>query len=90
MPLPLFLGIGAAIAGAAGIGTGIHGAAKMKEVSGTMESAKRCHERKRKRRKRKVGFWKWNYENQLLSELQLGMGYWSYSRNKSIFKNKYF
>ena len=45
MPLPLFLGIGAAIAGAAGIGTGIHGAAKMKEANGTMESAKRCHER---------------------------------------------
>lgn len=45
MPLPLLLGIGAAIAGATGIGTGIHGAVKMKEASDTMESAKRIHER---------------------------------------------
>lgn len=45
MPLPLLLGIGAAIAGAAGVGSGIHGAVKMKEANDTMESAKRRHER---------------------------------------------
>lgn len=45
MPLPLILGIGAAVAGATGIGTGIHGAAKMKEANDTMQSAKRCHEK---------------------------------------------
>lgn len=45
MPLPLLLGIGAAIAGATGIGTGIHGAVKMKEANDTMELAKYCHER---------------------------------------------
>lgn len=45
MPLPLILGIGAAIAGAAGIGSGIHGAVKMKEANDTMGSAKRRHER---------------------------------------------
>lgn len=45
MPLPLLLGIGAAIAGAAGIGSGIHGAVKMKEANDTMESAKSRHER---------------------------------------------
>lgn len=44
MPLPLILGIGAAIAGAAGIGTGIHGAVKMKDASDTMNSTKRRHE----------------------------------------------
>lgn len=33
MPLPLILGIGAAIAGVAGIGSGVHGAAKMKEAN---------------------------------------------------------
>lgn len=44
MPLPIILGIGAAIAGAAGIGTGIHGAVKMKEANDTMESAKRRHD----------------------------------------------
>lgn len=45
MPLPLILGIGAAIAGAAGVGSGIHGAVKMKEANDAMDSAKRCHER---------------------------------------------
>jgi hypothetical protein len=45
MPLPLILGIGAAIAGAAGIGSGIHGVAKMKEANDTMDSAKRRNER---------------------------------------------
>lgn len=44
MPLPLFLGIGAAIAGAAGVGTGIHGAVKMKEANDTMNTAKKRHE----------------------------------------------
>lgn len=43
MPLPLILGIGAAIAGAAGIGTGIHGAVKMKDASDTMDSCRRRH-----------------------------------------------
>lgn len=44
MPLPLILGIGAAVAGVAGVGTGIHGAVKMKEASDTMEVAKIRHE----------------------------------------------
>lgn len=45
MPIPLILGIGAAIVGTVGVGTGIHGAAKMKEANDTMESAKRRHDR---------------------------------------------
>jgi hypothetical protein len=49
MPLPLILGIGAAIAGAAGVGTGIKGATKMKKANDTMESAKRKHERNTER-----------------------------------------
>lgn len=49
MPLPLILGIGAAIAGAAGIGAGINGAAKMKEANDTMESAQRRHQRNNER-----------------------------------------
>lgn len=36
MPLPLLLGIGAAIAGVAGVGSGVHGAVKMKEANDTM------------------------------------------------------
>ena len=44
MPLPLILGIGAAIAGAAGIGGGVAGAVKMKEANDTMDLAKRHHE----------------------------------------------
>lgn len=43
MPLPIILGVGAAIAGAAGIGSGIHGAAKMKEANDTMKSAENRH-----------------------------------------------
>lgn len=44
MPLPLLLGIGAAIAGIAGIGSGISGASKMKSANDTMNSAKIRHE----------------------------------------------
>ncbi len=44
MPLPLLLGIGAAIAGVAGVSTVVHGAAKMKEANDTMDAAKRTHE----------------------------------------------
>lgn len=43
MPLPIILGVGAAIAGVAGVGTGIHGAAKMKEANDTMKLAESFH-----------------------------------------------
>ena len=45
MPLPLIIGGLAAVAGAAGIGSGIHGGVKMKEAKDTMNLAKRKHER---------------------------------------------
>lgn len=45
MPLPLVLGVGAAIAGAAGVGSGIHGAAKMKEANDTMKLAQSRHKK---------------------------------------------
>jgi len=45
MPLPIILGVAATIAGVAGVGSGIHGAVKMKEANDTMESAKRRHEK---------------------------------------------
>lgn len=41
MPLPLILGIGAVIAGVAGVGSGIAGGVKMKEANDTMKSAER-------------------------------------------------
>lgn len=44
MPLPLILGIGAAIAGVTGVGTGIHGAVKMKEENDMMKAANSRHE----------------------------------------------
>ncbi|WP_455648892.1 hypothetical protein [Enterocloster citroniae] len=44
MPLPLILGIGAATAGAIGIGTGVHGAAKMKGANDTMKLSKKLHD----------------------------------------------
>lgn len=45
MPLPLILGIGAAVAGAAGLGSGIHGAVKLKDANDTMKSAQSLNER---------------------------------------------
>lgn len=45
MPLPLIIGIGAAIAGATGVGAGVHGAVKMKDANDTMKSAKLNHEK---------------------------------------------
>ena len=49
MPLPFILGAAAAVAGAAGIGTGVHGAKKMKEANDTMKSAQAQHERNQAR-----------------------------------------
>lgn len=49
MPLPLILGIGAAVAGITGLGSGIHGAVKMKEANDTMQEAKNRHERNLKK-----------------------------------------
>lgn len=43
MPLPLILGIGAAIAGTIGVGAGLHGASKMKDASDTIEAAENRH-----------------------------------------------
>lgn len=45
MPLPLILGIGAAVAGVAGVGSGIHGAVKMKDAKDTMEAAESKHKK---------------------------------------------
>lgn len=45
MPLPFILGAAAAIAAATGVGTGIHGAVKMKEANDTMKSADSRHKR---------------------------------------------
>lgn len=45
MPLPLILGVGAAIAGITGVGSGIHGAAKMKEANDTMKAAEKRHKK---------------------------------------------
>lgn len=43
MPLPLILGVGAAVAGLVGVGNGIHGAVKMKEANDTVKSAEKRH-----------------------------------------------
>lgn len=45
MPLPLIIGGIAAIAGVAGVGSGIHGGVKMKEANDTMKVAKNVQER---------------------------------------------
>lgn len=43
MPIPIIIGIGAAIAGSLGVGGGIHGALKMKGASDTLKSAVSRH-----------------------------------------------
>ena len=45
MPIPVILGIAAVVAGLAGVGTGIHGAKKMKDANDTMKSAQSRHEK---------------------------------------------
>lgn len=45
MPLPFILGAAAAIAAAGGVGSGIHGAKKMKDANDTMKSADSRHKR---------------------------------------------
>lgn len=44
MPLPLILGAAAVVAGLTGVGSGIHGAVKMKEANDTMRSADVHHQ----------------------------------------------
>lgn len=44
MPLPLFLGIAAAVAAAGGVGAGVHGAVKMKNANDAMKDAQERHE----------------------------------------------
>lgn len=45
MPLPLILGAAAIVAATGGVGSGIHGAAKMKEANATMKSADTRHKK---------------------------------------------
>lgn len=45
MPLPIIIGIAAAVAGLAGVGSGISGGVKMKNANDTMKSAERMKER---------------------------------------------
>ena len=45
MPLPLILGAAAAVAGATGVGSAIHGGIKMKKANNTMKSANQQHQK---------------------------------------------
>jgi hypothetical protein len=45
MPLPIILGVAAAIAAAGGVGSGIHGAVKIKDANDTMDLAKSIQQR---------------------------------------------
>lgn len=65
MPLPLIIGGIAAIAGVAGVGTGIHGGVKMKEANDTMKLAQRIQER---------AVEKFNQKNTEITELMDNLG----------------
>jgi len=43
MPLPLILGAAAAVAGAAGVGSAIHGGVKMKKANDTMKQTQEAY-----------------------------------------------
>ena len=45
MPLPFILGAAAAIAAVGGVGSGIHGAVKMKDANDTMKAADSRHKK---------------------------------------------
>lgn len=64
MPIPIILGIGAAIAAAGGIGAGAHGAKKMKNANDTLKWAKLEHESDMERFKNKE-----NSTNQVMDSL---------------------
>ena len=65
MPLPLLLGVGAGLAAVCGVGTGVHGAVKMKDAKDTMDSAKYIQEKAVARFER---------ENKKTSELMDSLG----------------
>lgn len=71
MPLPLILGGLAAIAGAAGVGAGVHGAVKMKEANDTQKEAQERHNRNLKRFERESD--KTNQEMDSLGKLELSI-----------------
>lgn len=56
MPLPFLLGAAAAIAAVGGVGSGVHGAAKMKEANDTMKAAESRHKRNIERFDETSGF----------------------------------
>lgn len=45
MPIPIILGVAAAVAGITGVGSGIHGVSKIKEANDTMKYAESRHKR---------------------------------------------
>lgn len=65
MPLPLIIGGIAAIAGVAGVGSGIHGGVKMKEANDTMKSAQM---------KQENAVYKFEKRNTETTELMDGLG----------------
>lgn len=83
MPLPLILGGLAAVAGAAGVGASVHGAAKMKNANDTQKSAQERDDRNRKRFERESE--KTNREMDSLGELELNV-LKSFKRFSDIFE----
>ena len=85
MPLPLILGIGAAVAGIAGLGSGIHGAVKMKEAHDTMKYADSCHKQNLARFERQSA--ETNGEMDRLGQLELEILN-SFEKFTNIFKKR--
>lgn len=88
MPLPLVLGIGSVIAGAAGIGTGIHGAGKMKEANKTMQEAQNSHERNIQRFEKENKITSTDMDKLGKFELEILHGFNSFSEAFEKIKNR--
>lgn len=93
MPLPLILGIGAAITGATGVGAGIHGAVKMKEANDTMQFAKICHEKNIKKFEKQQYITYMNMDKLGMLELEILHSFQEFSdifekiKNRPVFEN---
>ncbi len=93
MPLPLILGIAAAVAGTTGVGLGIHGGVKMKQANDKLKEAQKRNDSNNARLKRmnknacKAMDILGNNEMKILSEFQLFSDLFERIKNRPEFAN---
>ena len=88
MPLPIILGIGAAIAGVAGIGSSVSGASKMKEANDTMKLAEDRHNKNIEKFERKSELTNKKMDELGELELQILKGFDDFSNTIEKIQNR--